>query len=92
MTDLAAYRRFVNDKLTLAARSGVPCDPNQINPILKPHQRDIVQWAVEGGQRAIFASFGLGKTMMQLEICRILQAKTEYVSRRSSTNFEPRRE
>ena len=76
MTDLAAYRRFVNEKLTLAARRGVQCEPNQINPILKPHQRDIVQWAVEGGQRAIFASFGLGKTMMQLEICRILQAKT----------------
>lgn len=34
MTDLAAYRRFVNEKLTLAARRGVQCDPNQINPIL----------------------------------------------------------
>lgn len=75
MADLAAYRLFVKEKLKMAALSGVPCDPDEINPILKPHQRDIVRWAVEGGQRAIFASFGLGKTMMQLEICRILQAK-----------------
>ncbi|MGI6252113.1 MAG: DNA methyltransferase [Aminivibrio sp.] len=75
MADLTAYRHFVREKFKLAAQSGVPCDPGEINPILKPHQRDIVRWAVEGGQRAIFASFGLGKTMMQLEICRILHAK-----------------
>lgn len=76
MADLTAYRHFVRGKFKLAAQSGVPCDPSEINPILKPHQRDIVRWAVEGGQRAIFASFGLGKTMMQLEICRILQKKS----------------
>lgn len=40
--------------------------------LLKPHQRDIVQWAVAGGRRAIFASFGLGKTLIQIEIARQL--------------------
>lgn len=44
-----------------------------INPMLKPHQRDIVKWSVEGGRRAIFANFGLGKTFMQLEIMRLIE-------------------
>src|SRR5690606_16481749 len=39
-----------------------------ISEILFPHQKDIVPWMLEGGRRACFASFGLGKTLMQLEI------------------------
>ena len=31
-----------------------------------PHQKDICDWTIRGGRRAIFASFGLGKTFMQL--------------------------
>jgi hypothetical protein len=45
------------------------------HPILKPHQSDIVRWAVRGGRRAIFARFGLGKTMMQLETMRLVLAR-----------------
>jgi vacuolar-type H+-ATPase catalytic subunit A/Vma1 len=47
-----------------------------IHSLLKPHQADMVRWAVQGGRRAIFASFGLGKTIIQLEICRILLEHT----------------
>jgi len=43
--------------------------------MLKPHQRDAVVWAVTGGRRAVFASFGLGKTLIQLEIVRLVLAK-----------------
>ncbi|XAL85126.1 DNA helicase [Mycolicibacterium phage phi1_186001] len=43
--------------------------------MLLPHQRDLVRWAVAGGRRAIFAAFGLGKTVMQLEIVRLSLAK-----------------
>lgn len=75
MTDLKKYRQFLNEKIRMASLRGVPCDLSEINPLLKPHQKDIVKWAVEGGQRGIFAQFGLGKTMIQLEICRILQSK-----------------
>jgi DNA modification methylase len=39
---------------------------------LKPHQRDAVCWAVEGGRRALFEAFGLGKTVQELEWCRII--------------------
>jgi hypothetical protein len=31
----------------------------------------LVKWLVEGGRRALFANFGLGKTMIQLEAMRL---------------------
>ena len=72
---MSAYTDFLKDKVRMAKRDGAPCTADEINDMLLPHQRDITQWAVEGGQRAIFAQFGLGKTFMQLEVCRILQGK-----------------
>lgn len=69
MTD--AYRQFLEAKVAVAQSYGVPVAPADVNPILKPHQRAIVQWAVDGGRRAIFAAFGLGKSVMQLEAVRI---------------------
>lgn len=69
---LTRYMDFLRAKMQLAKRSGFDIPDSDIHPLLKPHQRDIVRWAIAGGQRAIFASFGLGKTMMQLEICRIV--------------------
>ena len=73
---MTSYDDFLKAKIRMASLDGIDCDASEINPLLKPHQRDIVQWAVRGGQLAIFAQFGLGKTFMQLEICRILQGKT----------------
>ena len=70
-----AYRKFLEDKIKMAAPGGLPCGMEEISPVLKPHQRDIVHWAVRGGQRAIFARFGLGKTLMQLEVMRLIHAK-----------------
>lgn len=68
-----SYLDFLKDKIKMAHKSGLDIDASEINPMLKPHQRDIVLWAVRGGCRAIFASFGLGKTFMQCEIVRIIQ-------------------
>ena len=61
------YREFIEQKVNFDKTYGHHIDPEDIHPILKPHQRDIVQWAVQGGRRAIFAAFGLGKSVMQLE-------------------------
>ena len=44
-------------------------DPADNNPALKPHQRDAVRWALKGGRRALFESFGLGKTIQEIEFC-----------------------
>ena len=69
------YRAFLNAKAQLAPASGLDVDPGEVHPVLKPHQRDAVMWAVRGGRRAIFASFGLGKSIMQLEAERLILAK-----------------
>lgn len=66
------YRDFLASKMVIAKKTGIAIDPGEISPILKPHQRDAVVWAVAGGRRAIFAAFGLGKTIMQLEWCRLI--------------------
>src|SRR6185437_10218397 len=41
----------------------------------KPHQRDIVKEAVRKGCYAIFAAFGLGKSIIQVEIARLIVKK-----------------
>lgn len=66
------YESFLQTKIELAPSSGFEIADSDINPILKPHQRDGVKWAVKGGCRALFYAFGLGKTVMQLEYCRIV--------------------
>lgn len=73
MTD---YTEFLREKIKLAKPAGFEVSQDDINPMLKPHQRDIVKWALCGGRRAIFASFGLGKTFMQCEIMRLAHKHT----------------
>lgn len=66
------YTEFLKSKIEVAPVSGFEIDESEINTALKPHQRDAVKWAVHGGRRALFESFGLGKTVQQLEFCRIV--------------------
>lgn len=72
--DLAAYQSFLESKVVLAPDEGLNIDPADVSPVLKPHQRDAVIWALKGGRRALFESFGLGKSVQQLEFCRLVQA------------------
>ena len=65
------YQEFLEGKIKLCEMQGFEVDSEEVNPILKPHQRDIVKWAVNGGKRAIFAAFGLGKSVMQIETLRL---------------------
>ena len=67
------YREFLEGKIDVAPLSGLDVGEDELNPILKPHQRASVLWALRGGRRALFARFGLGKTVMQLEWCRLVQ-------------------
>lgn len=66
------YIAFLREKIKFAPETGFAIDESEVNPILKPHQKAIVVWAIRGGRRAIFAAFGLGKSVIQLEILRIL--------------------
>ncbi len=67
------YTDFLKDKVNLDTRMGFEINQSDINPMLFPHQKDIVQWALRGGRRAIFAAFGLGKSFIQLECLRIIR-------------------
>ena len=66
------YIEFLQSKIDIAQDTGFEISDAEINPVLKPHQRAIVRWGIKGGKRGIFARFGLGKTGMDLEICRII--------------------
>ena len=66
----AEYSQFLRDKIRLAPSKGFDVPLDQIHPGLKPHTRQIVRWALAGGQRAVFASFGLHKTSTNLEVMR----------------------
>lgn len=68
---MTSYVEFLESKRISAPHSGF--DPgDDVSEKLFPHQRDIVRWALMGGRRAIFAAFGLGKSIMQLEIMRLI--------------------
>jgi len=67
---MSDYTQFLESKIRLSKPSGFELDENLINPNLKYHNKLMVKWLVEGGRRACFASFGLHKTVTQLEAVR----------------------
>lgn len=70
------YQEFLNTKVELAKDTGFEISLDDINPALLPHQRDAVLWAIRGGRRALFESFGLGKTVQQYEfVTQIIKHK-----------------
>lgn len=71
-----SYEDFLKSKVRLAQNSGFDLDLSEINPALKPHNKLMVKWLVNGGRRACFASFGLHKTVTQLEAVRCVLLKT----------------
>jgi len=70
-----SYEQFLRDKVRLAPDEGFDVALDEVNPLLKMHQRLMVVWAIRGGRRAIFAAFGLGKSVIQLEIVRLILAR-----------------
>ena len=71
-----SYNDFLKSKVIVAPESGFDAEPSEVNSALKPHQRDAVLWACKGGRRALFESFGLGKTAQELEWCRLVVQHT----------------
>lgn len=67
----ATYEEFLKSKAPIALDRGYS-GPLNLNPNLKPHARDIAQWMIRGGNRACFASYGLHKTSIQLQVCEAL--------------------
>ncbi len=73
------YQEFIEGKIISTPDSGFDVLDAELHGSNKPHQRDIIKWSVKGGRRAIFASFGLGKTQMQLEVISITLRKVAFI-------------
>lgn len=69
------YNEFLKSKIRLSENYGFEVSIDEINTNLKPHNKLMVKWLVEGGKRACFASFGTHKTVTQLEAVRITLKK-----------------
>lgn len=76
MINHEAYTSFLKRKVKLAQKTGFDIEDADINPALKPHNRLMVKWMVNGGRRACFAAFGLHKTVTQLEAIRCVLLHT----------------
>lgn len=66
------YEEFLQSKYKFSQSYGVDIELASIHPMLKEHQKCIVQWAVKKGCAAVFAAFGLGKSLIQIEILKAL--------------------
>ena len=69
------YQEFLKSKIKIFENYGFSVSLDEINSKLKPHNKLMVKWLVEGGKRACFASFGLHKTVTQLEAVRLTLSK-----------------
>lgn len=64
---MTPYLEFLRKKIPSAEVAGFE-PPSKPSKGLSAHARDICEWAIRGGRRAIFASFGLHKTRMNLQL------------------------
>lgn len=72
---LSDYATFLARKMDVAASPGLATIP-PLPGDMKPHQRDIVTWALRRGRAAVFAGTGLGKTLMQLAWAQAVMSAT----------------
>jgi hypothetical protein len=73
---VSAYQEFLASKRLLAAPCGFEVEDSDLNPMLKPFQRDITKWALRRGKAAVFAHTGLGKGPIQLDWCQNISRRT----------------
>ncbi|MBR6417997.1 MAG: DNA methylase N-4, partial [Bacteroidales bacterium] len=66
------YIDFLKQKMAISHNTGFDVSETELTPSLYPHVKDTVRWAIKGGSRAIFSSFGMQKTVTQLEILRLI--------------------
>lgn len=67
-----SYIDFLRSKMAISHETGFEVKESELTPTLFPHVKDTVRWAIKGGCRAIFSSFGMQKTVTQLEILRLI--------------------
>ncbi|MEJ0017512.1 MAG: DNA methyltransferase [Acetobacteraceae bacterium] len=70
--DLQEYQAFLAAKVAFGVNQGFEVPQDALHSWLRPHAAALTHWALRKGRAAIFASFGLHKTSVQLELSRII--------------------
>lgn len=70
------YEDFLKQKAVEIPCCGFTFNKAEMNPCLFDWQKDIVAWALRKGKAALFEDCGLGKTIQQLEWCRLISEYT----------------
>lgn len=70
------YQDFINSKLTFTHECGFEIDSSQISEHAKDFQAFIIQTAIKKGRFGLYEGTGLGKTLQELEIARIVSEHT----------------
>lgn len=71
----ADYVEFLKAKAAVSPQTGFDVALDDLHPNLYRHQKMLVKWALKGGCRAVFAKFGIGKSIIQLEILRQIKER-----------------
>lgn len=75
------YENFLRGKVQVSREAGfeIPAETFErgLQRCLNPHQRDMIRWAARRGKGLIAASFGLGKTRVQIELMRQAHIHTQ---------------
>lgn len=71
------YNEFLQQKAQVVPCCGFTFEKAEMNKALFDWQKDIVCWALKKGKAALFEDCGLGKTVQQLEWCRIVANHTQ---------------
>jgi len=71
------YEEFLRAKVQTTSQTGFVVNREVMHPSLKPHQRDMISWGAQRGKALIAASFGLGKTRLQIELLRHAHIHTD---------------
>ena len=70
------YDEFLQKKAVAIPCCGFSFEKTDMNPKMFEWQKDIVVWALRKGKAALFEDCGLGKTIQQLEWCKIISEHT----------------
>lgn len=65
---LQEYREFIASRAVSTIKSGFKSD--SISDVLKEHQRNVVEFALDRGKSAAFLDTGLGKSLIELEFAK----------------------
>lgn len=69
------YQEFCAAKASVSGKSGFHVSASDIHPMLKPHQRDIVRWALDGGRRGRGVELNTGYFLDGVKYCRAAEAE-----------------